>query len=303
MIVNLINEFEIFLRIERNYSSFTIKSYVSDVKEFRDFLLEQNIFFNFINLNKYDLARTFISNLKIKKIQNVSILRKISSLRTFYNFLSERYQVKNNIFKIIKIKKIHNKLPKIITEEEIQLLFNSIDLKNDLDYRNYLILEILYSCGLRVSELTKLKISDIYFNNSQILIYGKGRKNRYLPLHKNLLKMLKYYINNIRNSILKNNFVNIKENFFLFLNCRGNSLTERGIRFILKQISNKTENKIKISPHVLRHAFATVLLNNGADLRVVQELLGHSSLKTTQIYTYVSDNILKYNFLKKHPRK
>ncbi|WP_244611460.1 tyrosine-type recombinase/integrase [Candidatus Phytoplasma sacchari] len=301
--MNLINEFEIFLRIERNYSSFTIKSYVSDVKEFRDFLLEQNIFFNFINLNKYDLARTFISNLKIKKIQNVSILRKISSLRTFYNFLSERYQVKNNIFKIIKIKKIHNKLPKIITEEEIQLLFNSIDLKNDLDYRNYLILEILYSCGLRVSELTKLKISDIYFNNSQILIYGKGRKNRYLPLHKNLLKMLKYYINNIRNSILKNNFVNIKENFFLFLNCRGNSLTERGIRFILKQISNKTENKIKISPHVLRHAFATVLLNNGADLRVVQELLGHSSLKTTQIYTYVSDNILKYNFLKKHPRK
>ncbi|WBL31466.1 tyrosine-type recombinase/integrase [Candidatus Phytoplasma sacchari] len=301
--MNLINEFEIFLRIERNYSPFTIKSYVSDVKEFRYFLLEQNIFFNFINLNKYDLARTFISNLKIKKIQNVSILRKISSLRTFYNFLSERYQVKNNIFKIIKIKKIHNKLPKIITEEEIQLLFNSIDLKNDLDYRNYLILEILYSCGLRVSELTKLKISDIYFNNSQILIYGKGRKNRYLPLHKNLLKMLKYYINNIRNSILKNNFVNIKENFFLFLNCRGNSLTERGIRFILKQISNKTENKIKISPHVLRHAFATVLLNNGADLRVVQELLGHSSLKTTQIYTYVSDNILKYNFLKKHPRK
>ncbi|KXT29427.1 phage integrase family protein [Candidatus Phytoplasma oryzae] len=301
--MNLIKEFEIFLKIERNYSPLTIKSYINDLKEFKSFLIQKNLLFNFTNLTKYEEARMFVSELKIKKIQNVSIIRKISSLRTFCNFLLERYNISDNVFKLIKIKKKNKKLPKIIAEDKIKMLFDSIDLKNHLDYRNYLILEILYSCGLRVSELTNLKIEDIYFNNSQILIYGKGGKNRYLPIHDNLLKMLNYYIINIRNKfIVKNNIREKKNYFFLFVNYLGNRLTERGVRFIIKKICNKVNDKIKISPHTLRHVFATVLLNNGADLRVVQELLGHANLKTTQIYTYVSNNFLTDIFLKKHPR-
>ncbi|WCA22535.1 tyrosine-type recombinase/integrase [Candidatus Phytoplasma oryzae] len=297
--MNLIKEFEIFLKIELNYSIFTVKNYISDITQFKNFFIQNKKSFNLINLKKYNKAGFFISFLKMKKIQNISIMRKVSSLRTFFNFILEKYNIKNSIFQLIKLKKINPKLPKIITEEEIKILFNSIDITKDLNYRNYLILEIFYSCGLRVGELTKIKIEDIYFENAQILIYGKGGKNRYLPIHKNLLKMLKYYIFKIREKIIKKN-QNI--NKFLFLNYKGNNLTERGIRFILNKISKKIDNKIKIHPHILRHAFATVLLNKGADLRVVQELLGHASLKNTQIYTYISNNLLKHNFLKKHPR-
>ncbi|WIA07876.1 MAG: tyrosine-type recombinase/integrase [Candidatus Phytoplasma cynodontis] len=300
--MSLINEFEIFLKIECNYSPFTILNYISDVKEFKKFLIKRKISFELANLFEYNEARIFISELKIKKIQNISIIRKISSLRTFYNFLSKRYNTKNNIFNLIKLKKTSYKLPKIVTENEVKILFNSINFKDHFDYRNYLILEILYSCGLRVSELVRLKIEDIYFDNAQILICGKGRKNRYLPIHKNLIKTLKFYISKIRNNFIQKNLdLSSNKDFFLFLNHKGKPLTTRGVRFILNKISEKAGNK-KISPHILRHAFATILLNNGADLRVVQELLGHSSLKTTQIYTYISDNLLKYNFLKKHPR-
>jgi integrase/recombinase XerC len=298
--MNLINEFEIFLKIERNYSNLTIQSYIYDVKELLNFFIKKKIKFSLINLTKEKEARNFIAELKTKKIKNISILRKISSLRTFCNFLLEKYNIKNNIFKMIKLKKIHKKLPKIISENEINNLFKSIDLEKDLEYRNYLILEILYSCGLRVSELIKLKIKNIFLHNSQILIYGKGGKNRYLPIHQNLIKMINYYINNIREKILNKNKKKEK-NDFLIINYEGNPLTEKGIRFILKQLCLKNKQK-PFSPHALRHAFATVLLNNGADLRVVQELLGHVNLKTTQIYTYVSNKYLKHKFLKNHPR-
>jgi integrase/recombinase XerC len=269
------------------------------VKEFQKFLISKKISFNIDNLSQEKHARFFVSYLSSRKIKNISIMRKISALRTFYNFLIERNGFMNNIFKIIPIKKIAKKLPKIILEDDIQTLLDSIDLSNSLDYRNYLILDLLYSCGLRVSELIKLKIEDIYFSNEQILIYGKGRKVRYLPVHKSLLSMFKFYIKNIRKEII--NSRDLKHSFLL-INYKGNPLTERGVRMILKKLSLKTENKIHIFPHMLRHAFATILLNNGADLRVVQELLGHNSLKTTQIYTFISNNVLKHKFMSNHPR-
>ncbi|MFR0367752.1 tyrosine-type recombinase/integrase [Candidatus Phytoplasma palmae] len=301
---DLISEFEIFLKIERNYSNLTIINYISDIKEFKNFLLNKNMLFNFDSLAQENQARYYLSFLNEKKFKNVSIMRKISSLKTFYNFLLEKYNFNFNIFKSIKVKKVYKKLPKVISDKVIQKLFDSIDITNDLGFRNYLILELLYSCGLRVSELIKLQIKDIFFSNSQILIHGKGNKTRYLPLHKNLVKKLVYYINNIRKKLLLKNKKydkNLNQNFLL-LNFKGSCLTQRGIRIILNKIGNSFSENFKLSPHILRHAFATILLNNGADLRVVQELLGHKNLKTTQIYTYVSNKFLKNKFFENHPR-
>ncbi|KND62565.1 tyrosine-type recombinase/integrase, partial [Candidatus Phytoplasma phoenicium] len=224
----------------------------------------------------------------------------VSSLRTFYNFLIERHFFKHNIFKLIKLKKVPKKLPQTISEQNIQLLFQVIDISDPLSYRNYLILDLLYSCGLRVGELVNVKIKDIYFSNAQILISGKGKKNRYLPLHLSLLKMLKHYIYNIRRVTNSSSLTN--SNDYLFLNYKQTPLTTKGIRFILNQLCVQIKKKMKISPHMIRHAFATILLNKGADLRVVQELLGHKNLKTTQIYTYVSNIFLKNQFLAHHPR-
>ncbi|TVY12433.1 tyrosine-type recombinase/integrase [Candidatus Phytoplasma pini] len=299
--MNLISYFENFLKIERNYSSLTIANYIYDVQEFKNFLINNNIEFNLEFLSQKNKARSFLVFLHSKKLKDTSVSRKISALKTFYNFLIERFDLKINIFKLIKLKKIPKKIPKIISEEDIQKLFDSIDQNKILGFRNYLILELLYSFGLRVSELINLKVQDIYFDNAQILINGKGRKERYLPIHTNLIQTLKYYINHIRPLlILKNKKSMKKEHFFLLVNYKGNVFTSKGIRFILNQLCIQTGQK-KISPHVLRHAFATILLNKGADLRVVQELLGHINLKTTQIYTYVSNQFLKKKFLEFHP--
>ncbi|MDO8167966.1 tyrosine-type recombinase/integrase [Candidatus Phytoplasma melaleucae] len=303
IILQLINDFEVFLRIEHNYSILTIQNYISDVKEFKVFLLNQNLDFNLKNLSQQHQSRYFVAYLNKKKLKNISIIRKISALRTFYNFLTERYESVNNIFKLIKNNKTSKQLPKIISEDKIQNLLDSIDLSTYLNYRNYLILDLLYSCGLRVNELITLKTENINFTNKQILILGKGKKDRYLPIHNNLSKMIKIYIKNVRNKLItkenKKTFVN---NPFLLINSKGNPLTDRGIRFILEQICLKSGQDIKVFPHMIRHAFATILLNKGADLRVLQELLGHTNLKTTQIYTHVSNTFLKNKFLSNHPR-
>lgn len=302
-ILDFINEFEIFLKIECNYSYFTIKNYIYDVKEFQNFLFQKNMIFNFIDLSEINEARYFVSYLSNKHLSNTSILRKISSLRLFYNFLIERYNFKHNIFKLIKLKKKSRKLPQILPESFIQNLLDVIDTSNIFGYRNYIILDLLYSCGLRVSELVNLKINNIYFMNHQILIYGKGKKERFIPLHIVLSNMLKHYLTYIRDKFLnKNTKSNRDKHDFLLINYKGDPLTEKGIRFILNQLSSKVNSNISLYPHVFRHAFATVLLNNGADLRVVQELLGHANLKTTQIYTHVSDVFLKNKFIEKHPR-
>lgn len=165
-------------------------------------MFQQKKEFNLLTLSQENEARYFVAYLSNENFSNISIMRKISALRTFYNFLIERYNLKHNIFKLIKLKKNPRKLPLILSESFIKKLFDSIDTTELLGYRNYIILDLLYSCGLRISELVNLKIKNIYLNNAQILIYGKGKKERFLPLHKNLVQMIKYYLSNVRNKFL-----------------------------------------------------------------------------------------------------
>ncbi|MDV3157256.1 MAG: tyrosine-type recombinase/integrase [Candidatus Phytoplasma australasiaticum] len=298
MNLKLIKDFQTFLKIERNYSTSTIINYTSDLKEFVLFCNQKKIDFNIHELKNPILSRLFLVHLTSKTNQNTTIKRKISTLRTFYNFLKDQHNIKTNIFKSLPNIKINHKIPKIIEPNNIQKLLDSIKIDNNItNYRNYLIIDLLYSCGLRVQELANLTINNINLSANQILINGKGFKERYIPLHQKLSNMLKNYIINIRPKLTNN-----KEILFLITNQHGNKITTRGISFIINKICLNNKYKIKISPHMFRHAFATILLNNGADLRIVQELLGHNHLKTTQIYTYISDTNLQKKFIHYHNR-
>jgi integrase/recombinase XerC len=205
-----------------------------------------------------------------------------------------------NIFSTLETPKIPKKLPKIIEDEEIDMLFKSIDRLKPLGFRNYLLLDLLFSCGLRASELTEMSIRDIQLEREQILIHGKGSKDRYVPLHDRLIQDIRHYLTYIRPILLsKGQSIHIET---VFINYKGSALTPRGLQLILKQVIKASGETFKIHPHMLRHAFATTLLNHGADLRVVQELLGHEHLKSTQIYTHVSSETLKDKYKTTHPR-
>ncbi|MDV3166307.1 MAG: tyrosine-type recombinase/integrase ['Waltheria sp.' little leaf phytoplasma] len=295
MDLKLIKDFQTFLKIERNYSLSTIINYTSDLKEFVLFCNKKKIDFNINELKNENLSRLFLIHLTSKKNANATIKRKISTLRTFYNFLKDQHSIQTNIFKSLPNIKLNHKIPKIIEPYNIQKLLNSININDNItNYRNYLIIDLLYSCGLRTQELVNLTINNINLLTNQILINGKGSKDRYIPLHRKLSGILKKYINHIRPKFI--NKQNNKGMLFLITNQYGNKITTKGISYIIQKICLKNKYKGKISPHMFRHAFATVLLNNGADLRIVQELLGHNHLKTTQIYTYVSDNELHKKF-------
>ncbi|CCV63848.1 predicted integrase [Alteracholeplasma palmae J233] len=297
---NIIEVFKQYLEVEKNYSEHTIISYIDDIKYFENFIINEELAENLLGVRRERLARNYISFLDEKGFEKTSIARKISSLRTFYQYLLENDYIETNVFQLINAPKINKKLPKIIEEPEINYLFKSIDTKTPLGYRNYLILDLLYSCGLRASELTTLSVKDIFISNQQILIHGKGNKDRYVPLHKHLTEEIKHYLTYIRPVLLSKG--KETETDILLINYKGTVLTDRGLRVILNDIIKKSGETHHIHPHMLRHAFATALLNNGADLRVVQELLGHAHLKSTQIYTHVSSEIIKEKYKHTHPR-
>lgn len=274
-----------YLKYERNYSNNTIINYNNDLEEFFDFLKRESI--NFLNV-EYDVIRFFLMYLKDeKKDSNRTINRKISGLRGFYKFLVQEEIIKNNPFNIIRGMKKEKKLPRYFEYEELETLFNSIDLRNKLGQRNRLILEILYATGIRVSELINIKIKDINFDNKTILILGKGNKERYVNYGE--------YCDNILNLYLKDGYLllNTNNSEYLLLNDRGGNLTDRGVRYVLSKIIENTSINKNISPHMIRHSFATHLLNNGCSLLTVQKLLGHESIKATQIYTHVDTDRLK----------
>ncbi|MCK9536226.1 MAG: tyrosine recombinase XerC [Bacilli bacterium] len=294
----LILKFKIYLEIERSYSPHTVLNYINDIKEFSNYLKTNNLG-SLINI-EINFPRYYLSYLNKKRYVARSIARKMSSLRSFYRFLIKIEIIKVNYFNVVTSPRIDKKLPSYLYTEEIDELFNAIDTSNEIGKRNYALLELLYGTGIRVSELCGLLISDIDFFNNTIIVIGKGNKERYLPIYQSIKSALLDYIEFARPDLLMRSSNSDEKT--LFLNYRGGPLTSRGVRVILNDICVKAAINQKVSPHMFRHSFATHLLNNGADLRSVQELLGHSNLSSTQIYTHVSKEKLRKEYIKYHPR-
>lgn len=286
-----------YLEVERRYSINTLTSYKEDLDNLVDFLKREG-FGELLTVSKR-VARFYVATLH-ESYSPKSIARKISSVRSFYNFMMREELLKENPFTDVELPKKEKKLPKFIYPEEIENLFSVFDIRKPLDKRDRLILEFLYGTGVRVSELCSIKIRDIDMYENLVLIHGKGNKDRLVPVHNVLMAQIKDYIITARKTLLRSN--KGQDSRILFLNYMGHPLTPRGVRLILNKIINRSEETIKISPHMLRHTFATHMLNNGADLRSVQELLGHSHLSSTQIYTKVTKENLRESYMNAHPR-
>lgn len=284
----LINEFIDYLRFEKKYSENTIVSYQNDLKKALIFFKN-----DFNNLTKKDI-QNYIRQLS-KQESSASVSRSISTLKSLYKFLELNKYAKNNPLTTITNPKTPKKLPKVLSEEEVDKLLD-INLKTDFDYRNKAMLELMYSSGLRVSELINLTVNDIDLINSSVRIFGKGSKERIVPLNDYAIEALNNYISNHRRSLFKHG-----ENNYLFLNNHGNKMTRQGFFKTLQKIAKEKGIKSELSPHTLRHSFATHLLKHGADLRSIQELLGHSDISTTQIYTHITSEKLQKNYQEFHP--
>lgn len=291
------SEFIEYLQIERNASAHTIQYYMTDLDEFHLFLQREHV--RSILAVDFRLVRLFLTELYERKLSKGTISRKLSSLRSFYKFLEREIEGVTNPFVQISLPKNNEQLPNFFYEEEMEELFKISDLTDPLGQRNQLILELLYATGMRISECQDLKLGDIDLSIQSILVRGKGRKERYVLFGSEAKQALDRYIHDGRNALL-NNVENASEH--LFLNARGLPLTERGFRHILNQLVKDASLTVNIHPHKLRHTFATHMLNRGADLRTVQELLGHENLSSTQVYTHVTKDRLKNVYMNAHPR-
>lgn len=288
-----LNNFISYLTNNKRYSPYTITSYKKDTYDYLEFLKKNNID---IKNSNYKIVEEYSKYLYKKKLSKRSIARKYSSIRTFYNYLEKKNILENNVFNLLENPKKEEKLPRFINEYELDKMFEIPD-NSPKGQRDRLILEILYGTGVRVSELVNIKINDIDFNNNSIKVRGKGNKDRYVFYGKYCKEAINNYIKNGRISLLNGQTYD-----YLLLNRFGKNISVVSIRKILNEIINKCSLDIKISPHVLRHTFATHLLNEGADIMHVKELLGHSSLSTTSIYTHVTNEKIKEVYYKTHPR-
>ncbi len=295
-----INKYLEYLNSVLNYSNNTILAYRNDIEEFSLFVKEEKFAKDILTIRNDRVCKAFISNLNNKGESVNTVNRKMASLRGFYDYLVSEEIVRNNYFINISSLKKPKRLPQIIREKEILLMLNACKKENPLGFRDYILIELLYSTGLRVSELCALKTSDIDLINLEIKVLGKGNKERIVLIFEDLAKDLRHYINYERVNLLAKS--DDETNRSLFINNKGTTLTPRGVRVILNKVIKNCEETFHISPHMLRHSFATSLLNNGADLRSVQELLGHVNLSTTQIYTHVTYENLRKEYILAHPR-
>jgi tyrosine recombinase XerC len=287
----LIEKFLRYLEIEKNSSSHTVLNYKIDLAEFSKFLQDKPIAdVDYLALRKY------LAHLKEINLNNRTISRKLSCLRSFYKFLFREGLIKNNPVVMLSSPKQEKILPKFLTEEETVKLIEAPATDTVLGLRDRAIFEALYSTGMRVSELVSLNIDNIDFIGSTVKVLGKGKKERLLPIGDRALEAINQYLSE-RNSQRKK-----KETETLFLNKNNTRLSDRGVRKIIHKYITKLSLRSGVSPHTMRHSFATHLLNRGADLRSVQELLGHANLSTTQIYTHLTTEKLKSIYNKAHPR-
>lgn len=283
-----------YLKYQKNYSEYTVVSYGNDIVEYLEYLNTEALDFRQV---EYSDIRFYLMYLKEKKQDNnASIDRKLSALRGFYKFLANEKVVETNVFSLVNGPKKEKKLPRYFEYNELEELFAVPDRKTALGQRDLLLLELLYATGIRVGELTNIKVKDIDLSTRTILILGKGNKERIVTYGEYCEDILKEYL---RDGYIR---LNLQREEYLFLNKNGGQLTERGVRYILDQIIKKTSLNKNISPHMLRHSFATHLLNEGCDLLTVQKLLGHESIKATQIYTHVTTDRLKEVYYSSFPR-
>ena len=282
-----------FLKYEKNYSENTIIGYSNHLQLFVSFLNDNNIE-NVHNVD-YNLIRKYINYLYDKNYNSKSICNHISSLRSFFKFLKNEEIISTNPMILIENPKLEKKLPKFLYYEDMEKVLNIPDISSDIGIRDALILELLYVTGIRVSELINIKLNDVDYSNNKIKITGKGNKQRMVIYGNRCSDLLNKYLN-IRNKFMKDN------NDYLILGIKGKRINDRVVRNIINNISIKAGINLKISPHTFRHTFATHMLNEGADLRSVQELLGHENLSTTTIYTHVTNERLRSVYLHTHPR-
>lgn len=292
-----IKDFEIFLRFERNFSENTLDAYVRDIKKLKEYAEEDldNIGPDVIG---YDNLQEYIFNLSKQKFSERSQARWISSIKAFFKFLLEDEAREDNPAALLEGPKLGLYLPDTLSLMDINKIIGAIEVNSDLGRRNQCIVEVLYGCGLRVSELIDLKISNINFKENYIKVNGKGNKTRFVPLADYTAELLNSYIKEVRSK----NKINKKYEDSLFLNSRGTSMSRVIVFLIIKELTDKAGISKKISPHTFRHSFATHLLQNGADLRYIQEMLGHSSITTTEIYTHLKTEELRDVILNYHPR-
>lgn len=289
-----INSFLEYLAYELHYTDATIKTYHYALNEYQEYLKLTNT--SFLKIDR-EYALKYKAHLIKKGLDNKTSSRCLSTIRSFYNFLGDIKAIQVNPFLNMKNPKVAKKLPNFLNSSETSTLFDNINYENDLEVRNVLIIEFLYATGLRVSELVSIKINDLDLNNKKFKVLGKGNKERIVFFKACNEDLFLFYLNKSRPNILNGNFSD-----YLFTSKSGEALTTRTIENIVKKYTNNKDIKSKVTPHTLRHTYATDLLNNGADIRSVGELLGHSSLSTTQIYTHVTSDRLKSVYKKTHPR-
>lgn len=290
-----LSQFKSYIQLEKNYSEHTVREYESDLLYFFDFLKTEGV--ESLHDVEYIHARLFVTKLYDELLSRTSISRKISAIRSFYKFGNREFGLKEEAFRSLYHPKKEERLPHFFYEEELQLLFQATEGDDPMSLRNRAILELLYATGIRVSELTSLEERDVDLRLGILRVMGKGRKERYVPFGQFAQDALELYMNEARPKLMKET-----KHQVVFTNMRGNSLTPRGVRYILSDLVKKASLHTKIYPHMLRHTFATHLLNNGADLRTVQELLGHSQLSSTQVYTHVTKEHLRKTYMNAHPR-
>lgn len=286
-----------YLIVERGYSEKTKIAYEEDMLNFFKFLKDSGEA-DYLSVDHLDI-RTYLSFLYDKQYSRNSISRKIASLRSFYQFLLKNEVIKENPFSYVHMKKKQLRLPRFFYAKEMDALFESAKGSKPLELRNQALLEILYGTGIRASECTNLTLQAIDFSANVLLIHGKGNKDRYVPFGSFAQDALKEYLENGRAVLMEKYH---QEHAFVFVNHHGKQITPTGIEYVLNQLIKKSTLNSDIHPHMLRHTFATHLLNNGADMRTVQELLGHSDLSTTQIYAHVTKESLQKNYRTFHPR-
>ncbi len=290
----VLKQYSAYLLLERGLSNNTREGYLNDVKKLLNYLNENNLSLKDVSL---DHLHNFIATLHDLGISSRSQARIISGIKSFFRFLKLENHIDTNPTLLLESPRVGRKLPEVLSIEEIDEMISCIDLSTNEGQRNRAIIETLYSCGLRVSELINLEINKIFLEEEYIVIKGKGNKERIVPISPTAIHEIKLYLDDRRHLDIKPGEENI-----LFLNRRGRRLTRVMIFYIIKQLAELANIRKEISPHTLRHSFATHLLEGGANLRAIQQMLGHESISTTEIYIHIDRTRLREEILSFHPR-